>query len=114
MFRAITEIDDYGKEQRRYYLTQGDSVTFTVTPNIPIDQIEKLNFKISDFDFIEELVKEGQLSGGKFIVRLTSEETAKLPVDVHRYEFECILSGGAVQTPIQWKINITEQITKGE
>ena len=114
MFRVITEIDDYGQEQKRYYLTQGDSITFTITPNIEVEKIDKLNFKISDYDFVEELVKQGQLSNGKFIVRLTSEETAKLPVDVHRYEFECILKGGSVQTPRQWKINITDQIKKGE
>ena len=117
MFRAVTETDKtYNKIQKHYYLTQGDSKTIRSTPKdsagnviMPID-INKCIFKISDLDNNEELKKELPEEDGKYVCRLSSEDTAKLEVGKHIYEFEYTLVGGEVNTPNRWYFDITDQI----
>jgi hypothetical protein len=115
MFKAVIEEDKQGRSQTHYYLTQGDSCVIYATPykdgaKLPVDMVEKCLFKFSDSDYAEEFEKELELDGDKFVLRLTTEETAELSVDTHYYEVEYTLAGGAVQTPNQWKFDILDQI----
>lgn len=115
MFKAIIETDKYEKEQVKYYLTQGDSLVIYAKPYkdgeiLPVEQVEKCTFKLSNLDYEQEFVKEMPLMGDKFVLRLTSEETATFEVETHIYEIEYTLVGGAVQTPNQWKFVIVDQI----
>ena len=50
------------------------------------------------------------LEGDKFVLRLTHDETSKFAIETHMYEIEYTLLGGAVNTPNQWKFDITDQI----
>lgn len=117
MFKAVVEKDKYGRNQTRYYLTQGDSCVIYATPykdgqSLPLDQVEKCIFKLSDSDYKQEFTKELSVFDGHFRLALTSEETKNFAVDTHIYEFEYTLVGGAVQTPNQWKFDIVDQIVE--
>lgn len=115
MFKAVKEIDRYGKQQTHYYLTQGDSCTIYARPIqsgqlVPMENIEKCLFKISDSAYTQELLKECYIQEDKFVLKLTPEESSKLEVGLHIYEFEYTLVGGDIATPNQWKFNIVDQI----
>ena len=115
MFKSVVEKDKYGRNQKRYYLTQGDSCVIYAIPYqdgqaLPLDQVEKCIFKLSDSDYKQEFTKELSVFDGHFRLVLTSEETKNFAVDTHIYEFEYTLVGGAVQTPNQWKFDIIDQI----
>ena len=116
MLRAIIEKDKYGRNQTHYTLTQGDSCTIYAKPYkdgalLPVENVEKCIFKLSDGDYKQEFSKELVLEGDKFVLRLVSEETSLFVVDSHIYEIEYTLTGGEVQTPNQWKFDIVDQIT---
>ena len=104
-------------EQTRMSLIQGDSVVLYVEPYdgeeaIPLDKIESCKFKLSDYDFKEEFVKELVKEDGVLVLRLTSEETKDFKVDIHHYELEYTLIGGFVTTPNQWIFEVLDQINK--
>lgn len=116
MFKCVIEQDKYNNNQKKYFLTQGDSCVIYATPYkngqpLDVELVEKCKFKLSDLEYAQEFEKEMPLEGDKFVLRLTSEETKKFAVASHIYEIEYTLIGGAVQTPNQWKFVITEQIT---
>lgn len=115
MFKAVIEKDKYNNSQTHYYLTQGDSCTIYAIPykdgaKMPIANIEKCIFKLSDTDYNQEFLKELVRDSERFILRLTSKETALFSVDTHYYEFEYTLTGGEVHTPNQWKFDVVDQI----
>lgn len=115
MFKAVKETDKYGKQQTHYYLTQGDSCTIYARPIqngelVPVENVQKCLFKISDSSYTQEFVKDCYLMDGKFVLKLTAEESAKLEIAQHIYEFEYTLVGGDVATPNQWKFDIVDQI----
>lgn len=117
MFKAVVEKDKYGRNQTHYYLTQGDSGVIYARPYkdgalLPVEQVEKCVFKLSDSDYRQEFIKELVLEDDKFVLRLETEETSLFVVDKHYYEIEYTLVGGAVQTPNQWKFDVEAQITK--
>ena len=116
MLKAVVEKDKYGRNQTRYYLTQGDSCTIYARPYkngalLPVENVEKCIFKLSDGDYKQEFTKELVLEDDKFVLRLGTEETSLFAVDTHYYEIEYTLVGGEVQTPNQWKFDIVDQIT---
>lgn len=115
MFKAVQETDRYNNPQVHYYLTQGDSCTIRSTPYkdgqiLSPDSIEKCVFKLSDDSYVEEFSKELPEEDGKYVLRLTSEESAYLEIATHIYEFEYTLVGGEVHTPNQWEFDIVDQI----
>lgn len=115
MFKSVREEDKYGKTQVRFYLTQGDSAVIYSTPykdnmKLNVDLVDKCIFKLSNQNYEEEFRKDMFLENDKFVLRLTSEETTKFSVDTHIYEIEYTLNGGIVNTPNQWKFDITDQI----
>lgn len=115
MLRAIVEKDKYGRNQIHYILTQGDSCTIYAKPYkdgalLPVENVEKCIFKLSDGDYKQEFSKELVLEGDKFVLRLETEETSLFVVDKHYYEIEYTLVGGAVNTPNQWKFDVDAQI----
>lgn len=115
MFKREIETDKFGNNQSHFYLTQGDSCTIYSTPyknceKLPVSEVEKCIFKLSNSDYVEEFRKEMQLEDDKFILRLTSEETGKFTIDTHLYEIEYTLVGGAINTPNQWKFDVLDQI----
>lgn len=115
MFKSVVEKDKYGRNQTHYYLTQGDSGVIYTRPYkdgalLPVEQVEKCVFKLSDSDYKQEFTKELSVFDGHFRLALTSEETKNFAVDTHIYEFEYTLVGGAVNTPNQWKFDVTNQI----
>lgn len=115
MFKAVKETDKFGKQQTHYYLTQGDSCTIYARPiqkgvPMPVSDVEKCIFKMSDLSYVEEFSKECFVQEDKFVLKLTHEETSKFEIAQHIYEFEYTLSGGEVATPNQWKFDIIDQI----
>ena len=115
MFKAVKETDKYGKVQTHFYLTQGDTCVIRSTPykdgqKLEPDKVEKCLFKLSDTEYVEQFQKEMVLEGDKFVLRLTHDETSKFAIETHMYEIEYTLLGGAVNTPNQWKFDITDQI----
>lgn len=115
MFKYIKETDKYGKQQVKYYLTQGDSLVlyaraFKNGEPIPFSQIEKCIFKLSSISYEKEFEKELVGEGDKYVLRLSSEETKSFEAGSHIYEIEYTLLGGAVQTPNQWKFIVLDQI----
>lgn len=115
MFKAIKETDKYGKQQTHYYLTQGDTCTIYARPIqkgelVPVENVERCVFKISDASYTQEFEKDCFLRDGKFVLKLTHEESKSLEVASHIYEFEYTLVGGDVATPNQWKFDIVDQI----
>lgn len=117
MFKSVVEKDKYGRNQTRYYLTQGDSCVIYVKPYkngqaLPLDQIEKCVFKVSNEDYKQEFSKDLQVVDDYLKLLLTSQETNKLSVDTHIYELEYTFKGGAVQTTNQWKFIILDQIVE--
>lgn len=117
MFKSIVETDKYGKQQKHYYLTQGDSCTIYARPIkngevLPLQDVEKCVFKLSDSAYTEEFSKECYIQEDKFVLKLSSQESALLEIAQHIYEFEYTLVGGDVATPNQWKFDIIDQIVK--
>lgn len=117
MFKAVLETDKYGNPQTRFYLTQGDSCVIRCKPKsdgqpLPLTDVEKCLFKLSDLDYNEEFVKELVAEDDRFVLRLSTNETKNFSIDSHIYEFEYTLIGGAVQTPNQWRFEVTDQITE--
>ena len=115
MFKAVKETDKYGKQQTKYYLTQGDSLVIYAKPfrdgqAMSPSFVEKCLFKLSNTSYEQEFEKEMVRDGDKFVLKLESEETKNFEVDTHIYEIEYTLSGGAVQTPNQWKFIVLDQI----
>ena len=66
MFKREIETDKFGNNQAHFYLTQGDSCTIYSTPykngeKLPVSEVEKCIFKLSNSDYVEEFRKEMQL-----------------------------------------------------
>lgn len=117
MFKAVKEADKYGKQQTHYYLTQGDTCTIYARPVqggelVPVENVERCVFKLSDSSYSQEFSKECVLREDKFVLKLTHEESAKLEIASHIYEFEYTMVGGDVATPNQWKFDIINQIVE--
>lgn len=118
MFKGVIETDKYGRQQTRFYLTQGDSCVIYATPygkngeKIPLENVRECIFKIGNLDYELELKKYCVKVDDHFVLRLSSEETKNLDVDRHIYEFEYTLLGGSVNTPNQYYLEISEQIKK--
>lgn len=115
MFKAVKETDKYDVSQTHFYLTQGDSATIYSTPYkdgvlLEPELVEKCVFKLSTQEYIEEFSKELVFQEGKFVLRLTSDETSKFAIGKHIYEIEYTLAGGTTNTPNQWKFDILDQI----
>ena len=115
MLKAVVKDDKYGRKQTNYILTQGDSCTIYARPYkdgalLPVDQVVKCVFKLSDSDYKQEFSKDLVLEGDKFVLRLGTEETSLFVVDKHIYEIEYTLTGGEVQTPNQGEFEIIDQI----
>jgi len=117
MFRVTTETDKtYNKKQWRFWLTQGDSCTIRAIPKddngnlLDNDDIEKCRFTLADDDNVIVLEKDNlPYEDGKYVLRLTSEDTFPLDTDTYTYEFEYTLVGGEVHTPNRYKFEITDQ-----
>ena len=93
MFKSVVEKDKYGRNQTRYYLTQGDSCVIYVKPYkngqaLPLDQIEKCVFKVSNEDYKQEFSKDLQVVDDYLKLLLTSQETNKLSVDTQGARYE--------------------------
>ena len=119
MFKAVVETDKYGKNQKHYYLTQGDSATIYSKPYkngelVDISLVDNCVFKLSDSDYKQEFSKVLELDSvnGRFVLNLTSEETTNFLVDQHFYEIQYTLIGGEVQTSNSWKFDIVDQIVE--
>lgn len=116
MFRWVKETDKtYNKSQWHFYLTKGDSCVIRAIPKddegnlLDVHDISKCIFRVSSTDWETELEKEIYNEEGKYVLRLTSEESKTLEVGKHKYEFEYTLVGGEVHTPNQWDWDITDE-----
>ena len=116
MFKSKQEIDKLGRPQVHFYLNQGDNCTIRSTPckcdgeKVPVENVVKCMFKLSDYDYKQEFEKEMTLDNDNFVLNLTHEETANFAVDRHIYEIEYTLIGDVVNTPNQWYFDIVDQI----
>lgn len=115
MLKAVKETDRFGKQQVHFYLTQGDTCTLYSIPykdgeRLPLEDVEKCIFKLSDLDYKQEFEKECVLVDDRFVLKLTHEETSQFSVNQHIYEFEYTLIGDNVNTPIQYYFDIVDQI----
>ena len=108
----------YGGQQINFYLTQGDTADFTATPKmsdgtiVDFSLIDKCMFKLSDENYQEIFSKEFEKQESNFHVKLTSEETTKIPVGQYIYEVEYTFTDGTVNTPNQSNFEILDQIIK--
>ena len=106
----------YGGQQLNFYLTQGDTADFTAVPKmsdgstVDLSLISKCMFKLSDENYQEIFSKEFEKTDNGFQVRLTSEETASIPVNEYIYEVEYTFTDGTVNTPNQSNFEILDQI----
>lgn len=118
MFFSSDTTDRYGKSQRNFYLTQGDTATIKSTPTrngelVDFNLISKCLFKISDSDYNELFQKEFSRETGDYSVTLESTETAGLPIDTLIYEIEYTFTDGTVNTPNQGNFTILYQVQNG-
>ena len=119
MLRAVIEQDKFDRNQKHYWLTQGDSCTIYSKPYkkgqaVDVSLVESCIFKLSDSDYKQEFSKVCELDAEneRFVLNLTSEETTNFSIDQHYYEFQYTLIGGEVQTPNSWKFDIVDQIVE--
>ena len=115
MFKWEETTDSYGQPQTEYWLTQGDSCEVYYTPmadGVELDTslISKVTFRLGDSDYNLVFEKELVLSGDKYLLALTSEETSELEVENYKYEVEYTFVDKDVQTPHQSDWHITQQI----
>lgn len=115
MFIHTIETDEYGKDQTKYWLTQGDSCGILSKPIdedgslIPYTDIAKCLFKIMTKKFVIIFEKEMTLQNDKYLFYFTPEESATLDIGTYRYEIEYTLTGGGVNTTNSYFFNIIEQ-----
>ena len=117
MFKVKTETDKtYNKIQWHFWLTQGDSCTIRAIPldedgnALSITDISKCRFTLADSDNKIVLEKDNlPAENGKYVLRLSTGDTANLSIDTFIYEFEYTLVGGEVHTPNRWQFDITDQ-----
>lgn len=116
MFVAKVEKDKYGLNQTHFYLTQGDSCGIISTPRnedgslTPKSYISGCKFKLMDEEYNILFQKDlSEYSDGKYLLRLTEDETKGFEVGGYLYEIEYTLFDGGINTPNQWKWDITPQ-----
>lgn len=117
MFIFEKEEDMFGKPQVHYWLTQGDSCSIQSTPYddkgeiVDPTLIAAVKFKIYNTK-TRIIVFEKQMTvfdSNSYLLEMTAEESAAIPLGDYRYEIEYTFTGGAVQTPNQYDFTITEQ-----
>ena len=117
MFISKVEEDRYGKSQTHYWLTQGDSCGIISTPKdsegniISPSLISGVKFKIVS-PCSNSIVFEKEMTvydSTKYLFSLLSTECAQIDVGKYNYEIEYTLLDGGVNTPNQWKFEITPQ-----
>ena len=113
--------DKSGKPVKNYYMTQGDTFQNQLTVSdkngaeITPDLISEVRFKLSDMDYKEEFTKlyEYDEALHKWAIQIDAEETAKWTIDTHIYEYQITYTSGVVNTPIQAKFTVQNQIQGG-
>lgn len=115
-FSEIVE-DKYGKPQKNFFLTQGDTMYLVSRPTkngvlIDLTEVSKcvLNILSNEYKIIKS--EEFKLDEDKFVVKVESEKTTELPLGKLRYEVEYTFVDGTVATPNQGLLTILNQGTK--
>lgn len=118
MFANKVEVDDFGKNQKRYFLTQGDSCSIISVPKddegrtVDFTLISQCKFKIMDKKtfYIEfEKVMPLEQNVGGYIFNFLATESVALKPAVHRYEIEYTLEDGGVNTTNSYFFEILPQ-----
>ena len=117
MFESEIKKDSKGKLQKNFFLTQGDTANIKSVPKqngelIDVALVSKCVFKLSLDNYKELFCKELFLQDDKFMLRLESEETAKLAINTYIYEIEYTFIDGTVNTPNKGEFTIEDQIVK--
>lgn len=113
MFKSKIEKDNLKDEQTHYYLTQGDSCTITSTPyknGTVTTDVKSCVFKLANQNYEQVFSKALLLSGGAYVLNLTSEETKEWKPGTYIYEIEYTTTTDEVQTPHSWYFDIVKQI----
>lgn len=120
MFIKKQEKDKLGKNQVRFYVTQGDTCGIISTPKdkdgnvVDPALISIVKFKLYEDDDARTTIFEKELNlydTNKYIFKLLSEENT-FDVGRYKYEIEYTFIDGDVNTPNQWYFEVTEQANR--
>lgn len=117
LYYKIVE-DKSGKQVKNYYLTQGDtfvnqlSITDKDGQEVEHSLISKVKFKLATTEYISEFEQEYEYDEEilKWTLNISSEDTKKWEINTHIYEYEITYINGIIDTPVQARFTVLNQI----